>query len=319
MVLGHAILRNVADPGGNWLYVFLTAFEMPLFMFLSGYVLAGRVRGPRLAWIRKRAVRLMVPFFAWHAIFFLSRRVAALSTETPLELLRGLLGYLLTTFANPTAGLWYLPSLVLCSLALMAFFPLRERPLLLAAAGWVTFDVLLRVRDAFEIQGDYGVLKTSTYWLLFAGGYAWAVWGRTLEPVSRARRWALVLLYPLIAVPVMRLLPSLGEYPGEAGKVALGLAGTGFSAALLGVGLPVARWLRLDRLGRLTLGVYCSQWLFLRVEFAQGAAGVLAAFIFTLAGSIALTMLIGYFPVLRGVLLGEWRGSARVAAGSSSK
>jgi len=312
VVLGHSVLRTVPDPASNAVYLFLSAFEMPLFMFLSGYILPGRVRGSRLVWLRKRAVRLLVPFFAWHAIFFLSRRVTTLAEQPPLDLAEGLARYLAVTFASPTAGLWYLPALLLCSMALALYFPLRTRPLLLAAVGWVTFAALLLIRDWVGVAGDYGLLKTSTYWLFFSAGYAWGEWGFSLTPPKPLGRWTPALVYPFVAVPMMRAMPALGAVGSAAAKVALGLAGTGFSAVLLEVAEPIARRVRLDSLGRITLGVYCSQWLFLRADFGEGALGVLALFAFTMVGSIAVTMLIGKVPVARGVLLGEWPRKAVV-------
>jgi fucose 4-O-acetylase-like acetyltransferase len=306
VVLGHAVLRTVANPSDNAVYLFLSAFEMPLFMFLSGYVLPGRVRGSLPLWLRKRAVRLLVPFFAWHTIFFLSLRVTSLARQQPVQLAGGLIRYLATTLAHPTAGLWYLPALLLCSIGLVVFFPLRTRPLLLAAAGWVMFAALLWVRQRVGIDGDYGLLKTSTYWLFFAAGYAWGEWKLPLQPSRPFARWTPALLYPLIAVPLMRLTPMLGAVGGGVVKVVLGLAGAGFSAVLIEIAEPVARWLKLDVLGRYTLGVYCAQWLFLRVTFGDGALAVAASFVFTLTASIALTWVIGTVPALRGVLLGEW-------------
>lgn len=306
VVMGHAVLRTVAEPGDNALYLLLSAFEMPLFMFLSGYILPGRVRGSRLAWLGTRAVRLMVPFFAWHAIFFLSRRLDAFGTQPPAQVGAGLVRYLAVTFASPTAGLWYLPALLLCSAALALYFPLRTRPLVLLAVGWVTFAGLLLLRSKLGVGGDYGLLKTSTYWVFFSAGYAWGEWKRSMEPGEPKLPWLSALLYPIVAVPVMRALPEAGPTVGAVGKVGLGLAGTAFSAVLIDVGAPVARFLRLDRLGQLTLGVYCSQWLFLRADFGGGAAGVLALFTFTMAGSILVTWLIRKIPGVRGVLLGEW-------------
>jgi fucose 4-O-acetylase-like acetyltransferase len=318
VVLGHAILRTVPEPADNSVYLLLSAFEMPLFMFLSGFVLPGRVRGSLVVWIRKRAVRLMVPFFAWHAIFFLSRRVGSFGDQTLRELGSGLGSYLATTFASPTAGLWYLPALLLCSLGLAVFFPLRTRPLLLAGAGWSMFAALLWFRGIAGIDGDYGLLKTSTYWLFFAAGYAWGEWKLPLQPARPLARWTPALLYPLIAVPAMRLAPALGAAGGGFAKVVLGLLGTGFSAVLIEMGEPVARWLKLDVLGRYTLGVYCVQWLFLRVMFGEGVFAVAASFLFTLTGSIAATWAISRIPVVKGVLLGEWPRQVRPAGESPS-
>ncbi len=312
VVMGHALLRIVPDPASNAAYLFLSAFEMPLFMFLSGYILPGRVRGSRVVWLRKRAVRLLVPFFAWQAIFFLSRRLTPAALESPLQLAEGLARYLATTFAAPTAGLWYLPALMLCSIGLALYFPLRTRPLLLAVAGWATFAALLLVRDRIGLAGDYGLLKTSTYWVFFSAGYAWGEWKRSLQPSKPLWRWSWALLYPMAAVPAMRLMPALGVVGNGVAKVVLGLAGTGFSAVLLEMVEPLAKRIRLDALGRLTLGIYCSQWLFLRGDawiaprLGTGAAGVLALFAFAMVGSVATTWLIGKVPVVRGVLLGEW-------------
>ncbi|MDZ4168484.1 MAG: acyltransferase [Coriobacteriia bacterium] len=316
VVLGHVLLRSVPEPADNALYLLLSAFEMPLFMFLSGFVLPGRVRGPRPQWVWRRAVRLMVPFLAWHAIFFLSLRVTTLNEQQPVALAQGLVGYLARIVVSPTAGLWYLPALVLCSAVLALFYNLAERPLTLLAAGWVTLLLLAWAREALGVAPDFGLLKTVTYWPFFAAGFTWGQWKRPLQPDRPLLKWVPLLAYPLIAVPLMRTMGVAGALAGGALKVVLGLAGTAAAAVLIEFAEPVARRFRLDALGRLTLGVYCAQWLFLRVEFGSSLAAIAASFAFTLAGSIAVTLVIGRVPVLKGVLLGEW---PRKAASASSR
>jgi hypothetical protein len=184
----------------------------------------------------------------------------------------------------------------------------------MAAVGWLGFAALLWLRDRLGIDADFGLLKTLTYWIFFAAGYAWGEWKRTLEPGRPLMRWAPLLLYPLFAVPVLRAMPSFGLYGNSLAKLIPGLPGIGFSAALLKFAEPLARKVRLDSLGRLTLGVYCSQWLFLRVHFAEGVPGVLATFAFTIAASTALTWAITKVPMVRGVLLGEWARPRSTAA-----
>lgn len=313
VVLGHVLLRNVAEPADNAVYLLLSAFEMPLFMFLSGYILPGRIRGSRALWVWRRGVRLMVPFVAWHAIFFLSNRVLTIAEQDPVNLVTGLVTYLAHTVASPTAGLWYLPSLLLCSAALALYYPFVEKPLVLLAAGWATFLALAWVRSATGLEADFGLLKTVTYWPFFAAGLAWGQWKRPLQPNAPLIKWAPLLAYPLLAVPVMRWMPEAHAAANAAAKLALGLAGTAASAVLIEVAEPVARRLRLDGLGRLTLGVYCSQWLFLRVELGPGPVAIAAGFAFVLAASVATTWAIGRVPVLKGVLLGEWPRKAQVA------
>jgi len=314
VVLGHVLLRNVANPPDNVIYLLLTAFEMPLFMFLSGYILPGRVRGPLSLWVWRRAVRLLVPFFAWHAIFFLSLRVTTLGEQSPIDLAQGLMVYLARSIAAPSAGLWYLPALLMCSAALAVYYPLARRPLVLLVVGWVTFEALEWVRVSVGFGPDFGLIKTVTYWPLFAAGYTWGQWKRSLQPGRPTLAWLPALIYPLVAVPVMRFMPALRESVADVTKVALGLAGTGASAALIEFAEPVARRLKLDALGRLTLGIYCAQWLFLRVELGSSVPALAAGFAFTMAGSIAVTWAIGRVPVAAGVLLGEWPRRTEPAA-----
>jgi hypothetical protein len=230
----------------------------------------------------------------------------SLSSQEPVVLAEGLARYLAHTIASPTAGLWYLPALVLCSAALALFYPLAERPLVLLAAGWLTFGALAWARQATGFGPDFGLLKTVTYWPFFAAGFTWGQWKRPLQPGRPLLKWLPALAYPLVAIPLMRAMPSMGEVANAAVKITLGLAGAAASAVLIEVGEPVARRLNLDGLGRLTLGVYCAQWLFLRVEFGSSPLAIAGSFAFTLAGSIAVTWAIGLVPVARGILLGEW-------------
>ena len=309
VVMGHVLLRNVAIPNQDSLYLLLSAFEMPLFMFLSGYVLPGKVRGSRIKWVWQRAVRLMVPFFAWHAIFFATRLPGngrGWSLADVAATLKGGALYLAHTIAAPTAGLWYLPALVLCSAALALYWPLAERPLLLLAAGWVTLAALGWARTAAGFGPDFGLLKTITYWPFFAAGFAWGQLKLPLSPKWPMWKWLPVAAYPFVAIAVQLIMPTMPPWAQMASKIALGLAGVGASALLLEAAEGLGRLMRLDVLGRLTLGVYCSQWLFLRWELGNAPLEIAAGFLFVLTASIVTTLLIGKVPVLRGMLLGEW-------------
>ena len=317
VVLGRSVLRNVAGHSDNWVYLLVSSFEMPLFMFLSGYVLAGRIRGPRGRWIWRRAVRLMVPFVAWQAIFFLTRQTSLEAWTSGLgDTIVGALASAAHFVLEPTGGLWYLPALLISSALLALLYPLASRrfgPLLVLLIGAALLELLGQARGAFGVQADFGLLKVLTLWPVFAAGFAWGEWGRTLDPGEPRARWLLAGAFPFVAVPAMRALPGVGAYEARAIKVAVGLAGTAAAAVLLRAVEPVVRRIRLDRLGRLTMGIYCSHWLFLRVEFTDGALGAGLAFAYTLAGATVLTLAIRRVPLLAGVLLGEWAPKVRAA------
>lgn len=320
VVFGHAVLRNLPDYADSWAYLFLSSFEMPLFMFLSGYVLAGRVRSPRLRWLGKRAVRLMVPFVAWQSIFHLSLRVGPLWERVTVdrasvgaalvEVLAGWWAYTEWIVGTPTPGLWYLPTLLICSAVLAALYPLSKHRwggLAILALGALVVELLATGRSSLGVEQDFGLLKTLTLWPVFDAGFAWGHAGKSLQPAARMR-WLLAATFVVVSAPAMRAIGDLSGYAVRASKAALGLFGTAASIVALGYTRQAAEWLRLDRLGQLTMGVYCSHWLFLRIEFAVGWIGVLAAFAFTLSGAVLTTLAIRRSPQLSWLLLGEGTG-----------
>lgn len=317
VVFGHAVLRNLPNHADSWAYLFLSSFEMPLFMFLSGYVLAGRVRSPRLPWIGKRAVRLMVPFIAWQSIFHLSLRIGPLwerlttgnvSLATALgEVFSGWWSYALWIIGTPTPGLWYLPTLLICSAVLALLYPLskyRWGGLAILVIGAVIVELMATGRSSLGIEQDFGLLKTLTLWPVFGAGFAWGHADKSMRAEAKAR-WLLAAAFAFVAVPAMRAIGDLSGYSARAAKAALGLFGTAASAVTISYARRAAELLQLDRLGQLTMGVYCSHWLFLRLEFAVGWVGVLAAFAYTLTGAILTTLVIRKSPRLAWLLLGE--------------
>lgn len=318
VVLGHAVLRNLPDHADSWAYLLVSSFEMPLFMFLSGYVLAGRVRSPRLRWLGKRAVRLMLPFVVWQSIFHLSLRIVPFWNRVSAdgvnvfvalgEVLGGWSSYVVWIVGTPTPGLWYLPSLLLCSAVLALLYPLskyRWGGLAILVIGGVLIELVATGRSSLGIEQDFGLLKTLTLWPVFGAGFAWGHAGKSLRVDARGLAWLLAGVFPFVAVPAMRVIGELSGYSARGAKALIGLVGTAASAVLISYARRAAELVKLDRLGQLTMGVYCSHWLFLRIEFAVGWVGVLAAFAFTLAGAVLTTLAIRRSPRLAWLLLGE--------------
>ena len=67
---------RVSEPaGGIWLVAVMLSFNMPLFTFLSGYVLPGREGKHPLHFIKNKALILLVPYFAWITLVMPLRHV----------------------------------------------------------------------------------------------------------------------------------------------------------------------------------------------------------------------------------------------------
>ncbi len=64
VVLGH-VIGYIADENNNKIFEFIYSFHMPLFMFLSGYIIFGKVTKPWCRWVWTRVERILIPYFVW--------------------------------------------------------------------------------------------------------------------------------------------------------------------------------------------------------------------------------------------------------------
>jgi fucose 4-O-acetylase-like acetyltransferase len=103
VVLGHHVQGVTADFGHYWPFRLVYSFHMPMFMFVAGMTMSLGLRAtlnsPRqvLAYVSKRAFRLLVPFVAWGVILF------ELSDRS-----ESLLAWLALIFQAPDNALWFL-------------------------------------------------------------------------------------------------------------------------------------------------------------------------------------------------------------------
>ncbi len=131
VVFGHLVAR--ADPAGVWWYEPLRravySFHMPFFLYLSGLVAARSgalfIRPddwPALA--RRRAERLLVPFFGLGLLVVLGKTVAGrfIYVDNPPDGLgAGLAALIWHTAASPALSIWYLFVLFVLSLTCPLF------------------------------------------------------------------------------------------------------------------------------------------------------------------------------------------------------
>jgi fucose 4-O-acetylase-like acetyltransferase len=71
VVFGHAIARQGSGNGFsqtviNWIYT----FHMPLFFFISGYIMHETIKGNRLIWIGYKALYLLIPHYIFNFLFY---------------------------------------------------------------------------------------------------------------------------------------------------------------------------------------------------------------------------------------------------------
>ncbi len=123
VVFGHLVARE--SPADNAWYDYARAavyrFHMPFFMYLSGYVagylaLGSVAREAYPGFLRSRAVRLLVPFFAFGLLVLAGKMLAAHVIHVdnrPSGALDGFVDLFWTTRQSPSGSVWFMFTLFL--------------------------------------------------------------------------------------------------------------------------------------------------------------------------------------------------------------
>ena len=116
VVLGHSFYQNMFNPLVHWIY----SFHMPLFFFISGYLLQYTARGPlhRLnlwgcdGFIWKKAYRLLFPYVIISTLFFIPKICVNQLAARPVDAsCQGYANMLLLPYSNVIGSFWFLPTL----------------------------------------------------------------------------------------------------------------------------------------------------------------------------------------------------------------
>jgi fucose 4-O-acetylase-like acetyltransferase len=308
-----ASAATMLDPLLNVLY----AFHMPLFAFLSGFVLSLGVPRSLISEAGRKSLRLIVPYLAWTALVWMLWSPVRAVHPNPLNAAWDAL----TNAVSPGAP-WYLWALATSSLVVLAIARLPYGRRVLGATGFIA---ALATAWPFP-QSDS---LAACLWV-----YPFIVLGYIVQPLElpeARRRLAvcaglgvafmalLVLRWPIVAVgpsPLalwIRSLPKPWLYGGTLVAVPFTRYGLATCGVLLCYLLYAGRkgvFVRMQaEIGRRSLGVYVAhQWLLLFPLALAGVRTVWLLFPAALAGSLLLTAGIDRVPVLRSVLLGEGWG-----------
>jgi fucose 4-O-acetylase-like acetyltransferase len=319
VVMGHAISvvarvthagSNLVNLGGMWvpeavahypLFVSVYAFHMPLFAFVSGFVLWRAKPDSFLVQLRKRALGLLVPYFCWFLIYYLMGMILRSVT------LAGLPSSLLSVVVNPVNdyALWYLWALFVCSMVPSATAQLpAERVLVVATA---VIALLLPVVPGLTLPpGAYQVLYIYPY---VAAGYLVV---RMRPSITRHRWWfvaaGVAMFAPRLAVAIRPATFGFSLLNPAAAAVLIyvctlaGAVGTyALYTAFRGPLLTTQAWV-----GRRSIGIYSThsaiQVAILRVVAIESW---FVMFLLSAVLSIIVTLVIERVPVARELLLGR--------------
>jgi fucose 4-O-acetylase-like acetyltransferase len=278
-------------PGAHWAVAFMLSFDIPLFTFLSGFVLFGREGASRLRFVRRKALGLLLPYFAWVAIATVQRHVP------PNMWTSRMLG----SAINPHLGfqMWFLWVLFV----LFAIFALAR-----AVNGSDAWLVGLAVASGaalyLPLPTTFGADKIAWLFPFLVLGY---LCGKHRDALRRYDR-----LYALIGVAAFSSLTWL-QLGGVVPRFGTAVAGIATAWALFRL-LPEPLTSAVAWAGQKTLGIYGGQMILLPyLLVGAGWFGAVASEATILVGATALAWLLGLNAVTRGVFLGQWRTSRGAA------
>lgn len=176
VVLGHAIQTTTINFDHNLLFRLIYSFHMPLFMFISGWVMTlSRTDMPADKFFTSKSSRLVIPFICWYLLsFMLLGHFQNISLDQ----------YLINLVINPDHGLWFLWILFLCQIIL--FFSKKLQPLLGDFHFLIPYFVILLLPMHY-----FGADSLKYYFKFFALGY---VASRHQEFITK--HWK-TLIFPL--------------------------------------------------------------------------------------------------------------------------
>lgn len=339
VVLGHSLVRAtpvytvagsglVAVAGVGWIAASTAAhplldiiysFHIPLFAFVSGFVLLGSRSGLGWRFVVRRFRALMIPYFAWLGIGWLS--VGERSA-------RGLARFMAAGAVSPQApgALWFLYALFMSSVVLALVVRISVSPRFLAisaviigVAGVIPLGAYDHFLGLAEVAWVYPFLVAG---LVFATRRAsfdqrarWAlplsfvVWVATLVLISPAilpgPRWWFAPLGAALGSLALPGAPLVLKGLWAIARVTCALAGVltfyyGY-AYVVGRARDVQAWI-----GQRSIGIYALQAVFL-VPFSGlwGWRHATILFAVAMSGSVLGTLLLEQFRWTRVVLLGK--------------
>lgn len=321
VVLGHALpLAYPSSYDRNPLFILIYSFHMPLFMFVTGYVYAGRLDVPVLPWIFWKAVKLLPVYALWHVLFALYNRDYSFLSDPG--------GFWAEALIHPDAP-WFLPVLFLCLVVLLAVAKAGRKWGGWAYAAFFAAAVLLPWPDSF------GLVKVKWYAFFMVAGYllpgAYAVLSRSWPLPELLRRRGLAAVIPFLLFPALiigRLLWADMPANVDFGRLndwwrspstwwlhyALALAGILYSFRLataleLRFSLRPFAWI-----GRRSLELYLLHGIFLWVGVGTGSLRAASAFLGATLASLAVAVIARKTPFAGPLLFGVDAGKGRQAS-----
>jgi len=310
LVFAHSILLNDPHHDENVIFRVLMSFLMPLFMFLSGYIIHTQLPYPFLYYIRKNAVRLVLPFFVWHGISYLYFRAKGLDIN--------ILNHYLSLLKSPDQGLWFLWVLFWMSILLfgtLKFTRWRNRE------RWENVFVLIALlMTRFASTDTLGLAEIKQYFPYYLAGFLFWKYRKHFLQKQLIYYGLSFIIFPLLVYFWRRnafptFYPSLAEWLGSGiarlivsiYKYVVSFTGMATFSGLFGIISLTRIYPFFSWVGTMSLDIYACHRYFIPLSGNDLGHYLLDASI-AMVCSLLLTLLVmKRFRITRLLLLGQMK------------
>lgn len=221
--VGHSFTAVESYYGHKWIY----SFHMPLFMFVSGYLLKYssmrkqqeisdiRLFG-RQGYIIKRAVRLLVPYFVISSVSFIPKVLLSVHALRPVDFsIHSYLHMLLYPWDNVIKFFWFLPTLFIISIFTVFLCKVGKRfKIKLPVAISLFILILLYEYNPFKQIEFLNLGGVVNYLLFFIAGCFFSQYESILNRYLRLSKaympWGILIIYSIMIYLIAWHTPFIG-------------------------------------------------------------------------------------------------------------
>lgn len=239
VVLGHSFYRMPPDLLFiRWIY----GFHMPLFFFISGYLLhyvhpslqTLRLTGKK-GYLSRKARRLMLPYVAISSLMFVPKALMSTYAVRPITLTpEAYVDMLIYPYHNVLGAYWFLPTLFLIFVVFMLIARIGQTVMpQVDERLFLLLCIAINIGVAFHHESLFNLLGVAHYMVYFVLGYA--VSKRGYDQVIARHAPTAVFLASLFLSVALLWLPDTRF--------------AAFSTALCGIAMSMALAVLYNRLG----------------------------------------------------------------------
>lgn len=215
VVVGHAFFNHGDHIACQWIYT----FHMPLFFFISGYLLeyTSTRKGKKILdiqikpFISKKAKRLLIPYLFWGTLVFLPKALLASFSVRPIDASFSSYVYMMVhPYKNVVGSLWFLPTLFMVFSIVIIMFK-AGGSLFPSVKGKLNISVLLFLVVSCFTFYDFDQLLNIEGVIYYIFYFLWGAWMARNKPIESLKKPLPTFIVSLALSVVFVSIESLHE------------------------------------------------------------------------------------------------------------